>query len=84
MKNQDLTTKSTEKLKADLKTIKSVTGMLIGVLIVLFSVIIYGLLSQENNSTFIALIAVGVSCAGILPLQFSNMKKIKAELASRE
>ncbi|WP_106143823.1 hypothetical protein [Flagellimonas meridianipacifica] len=83
MKEQSLKDKTTEKLQSELKTIKSITGVLIGVLIVLFSVIIYGLLTKENNSSFIALIAVGISCCGVLPLQFTNMKKIKSELDSR-
>ncbi|MEX0980984.1 MAG: hypothetical protein WD577_07460 [Bacteroidales bacterium] len=84
MKNTDLNNKTTEKLQSELKTIKTVTGALIGVLIVLFAVTIYGLLTKENNSTFIALIAVGISLSAILPLQFGNMKKIKTELNTRK
>ena len=84
MKNQSFQEKTTERLQSELNTIKAVTGLLIGVLIVLFVVTIYGLLTKEDNSSFIALIAVGISCAGILPLQFSNMKKIKNELLRRK
>lgn len=83
MKNQDLNKKTTEKLQSELKTINTVTGALIGVLFVLFAVVIYGLLTNENKSIFIALIAVGVSCSVILLLQFSNIKKIKTELNLR-
>lgn len=83
MKNQDLNKKTTEQLQSELKTINTVTGALIGVLFVLFAVVIYGLLTNENKSIFIALIAVGVSCSVILPLQFSNIKKIKTELNLR-
>ena len=84
MKNQSFQEKTTERLQSELNTIKAVTGLLIGVLIVLFVVTIYGLLTKEDNSSFIALIAVGIYCAGILPLQFNNMKKIKNELLRRK
>ena len=83
MKSQDLKEKTTETLEADLKKLKAVSGMLIGILIVLFAVTIYGLLTKENNSSFIALIAVGISCSAMLPIQFKNIKDIKNELASR-
>ena len=79
-----LNEKTNENLESELKIIKAITGALIGVLIVLFTVNIYGLLTKENNSTFIALIAVGISCSAILPIQFINMKKIKTELESRK
>ncbi|MEL6976997.1 MAG: redox-active disulfide protein 2 [Bacteroidota bacterium] len=84
MKNTDLKSKTKEALEADLKTIKSVTGVLIGVLLVLFAVTLYGVFTKENKTPFIALIAVGVSCGAIVPLQFVQMKKIKAELNVRK
>jgi hypothetical protein len=40
--------------------------------------------TKEDNGTFVALFVVGVSCGAGLPLQFINMKKIKAELESRK
>ena len=83
MKSQDLKEKTTETLEADLKKLKAVSGMLIGVLIVLFAVTIYGLIAVEDKSTFIATTAVGISCSAMLPLQFKNIKDIKNELASR-
>ena len=58
--------------------------MLAGVLLVLFGVTIYGLLMKEEKTTFIALIAVGLSCSVILSQQVNHIKKIKAELAKRE
>jgi len=72
--------KTTEKLESKLKAIKIITGALIGVLTLLLIISIYGLIAKENNSTFIALIAVAISCIAILPIQFINMKKIKTEL----
>ncbi|MBV6645862.1 MAG: hypothetical protein KI790_10455 [Cyclobacteriaceae bacterium] len=84
MKNTDLHNKTTEKLRSELKTTRTVTGALIGVLVVLFTVTIFGLLTKEDNSTFIALMAVGISCSAIIPSQFSNIKKIKTELDTRK
>ncbi|TPN86900.1 hypothetical protein [Aquimarina algicola] len=84
MKSIDLKNKTTEKLESELKRLKTIIGALIGVLILLFAVTIYGLLTKENKSTFIALIAVAISCSAILPMQFNNMKKIKTELNIRK
>ncbi len=84
MKKDDLKSKSYENLETELKTIKTITGALIGVLIVLFAVTIYGLITKEDNTTFIALMAVAISCSAILPVQFSSMKKIKTELKLRK
>ncbi|MEM6892407.1 MAG: hypothetical protein AAF554_01875 [Bacteroidota bacterium] len=84
MKSTDLKSKTEEQLKSELKAMKSVTGVLIGVLLVLFGVTLYGLFTKENKTPFIALIAVGVSCGAIVPLQLSQMKKIKTELAARK
>ncbi|MBK6947374.1 MAG: hypothetical protein IPH16_04180 [Haliscomenobacter sp.] len=77
MKKEDLKNKTTERLKSELKAIKIITGALIGVLTLLFIISIYGLIVKENNSTFIALIAVAISLSAILPIQFVNMKNIK-------
>ena len=84
MKNNDMDNKTTEKLEGQLKGIKIITGTLIGVLTLLLIISIYGLVTKENNSAFVALIAVAISCSGILPSQFINMKKIKTELNSRK
>ena len=84
MKNKDVSTKSNEELTAELKKNKSVAGMLGGVLIVLFTVTIYGLLTSENKTTFIAIIAVGISCSVILSQQVQHIKAIKSELLKRD
>lgn len=84
IKKTDINSKTTGKLKSELKTIKTLTGALIGVLIVLFATTIYGLLAIENNTVFIVLIAVGISLIAILPLQYRNIKQIKSELNIRE
>ena len=83
MKKEDVSSKSTEELTVELKKNKSVSGTLAGVLLLLFGVTIYGLLMKEEKTTFIALIAVGISCSVILSQQINNIRKIKAELAKR-
>ncbi|MFP4845979.1 redox-active disulfide protein 2 [Winogradskyella sp. PE311] len=79
----DLKDKSTEKLKGELKGLKMITGVLIGVLGLLFIVCVYGLITKEDNSTFTALIVVPLALSAIIPLNYGNMKKIKKELESR-
>lgn len=75
--------KTTETLESELKAIKIIAGALILVLTLLLAISIYGLVAKENNATFIALIAVAISCSATLPLQFINMKKIRTELSKR-
>jgi len=83
MKKKELKNETDEKLKSELKKTKMISGALIGVLIPLFALTIYGLVTAKNKSTNIALLAVAISCSGILPMQFDSIKKIKRELASR-
>ena len=80
----NLKNKTTEKLNSDLITLKVITGILIGALIALFSVSLYGFLKTENNGTFIALMVVAISLSAIIPLNYVNIKKIKKELELRE
>ena len=76
--------KTTEQLKASLGMLKGITIVLAVVVGLLIAVNICGLLTKEDNSTFIDLFAVAISCGGMIPLQMINMKKIKAEIAARE
>ncbi|PIB25176.1 hypothetical protein BFP77_14840 [Maribacter sp. 4U21] len=75
--------KTTEKLESELKLLKMSTGILTGILLVLFIICIFGLLTKENNRVFISMIVVPIALSAILPSQFSNMKKIKSELEFR-
>ena len=61
-----------------------ISTALLVVIILLLSITIYGLLFKDNRSTFLPLLVVGLSCGGILPMQFTSIKKIKTELKSRE
>ncbi len=84
MKKGELKNKSTEKLQTQLKTIKLLTGILMGAMLVFFGLIIYGLTSIEDKTPFIALIAVGASLLVILGLQVINIYHIQAELELRK
>jgi hypothetical protein len=82
MKNTDLKNKTTEKLESELKGIKISSWILIGILIPLFALTIYGLITDKSSSD-LSLLVIAFSCIAIILSQFSNMKKIKAELNSR-
>ena len=82
MKNTDLKNKTTEKLESELTAVKIISGALIVVLVPLFALTIYGMISNKNSSN-LPLLVVAISCSAILPIQFSNMKKIKTELNRR-
>jgi hypothetical protein len=84
MKENKLKEKSTEKLKTELSFIKIITGALIGVLTLLFTINLYGLIWRDNNGAFMAGMLVAFSLSAILPMQFSYMKKMKTELKIRE
>jgi len=84
MKKNDLKEKSTEKLESELKGIKIITGALVGILIVLFAVNLYGLIFIDKNAAFIGGIVVTIALSSILPMQFNNIKKINTELKLRE
>ena len=75
--------KTTKELADTLKMLKIIAISLLVIITLLLSITVYGMLTKEDNGTFIALFVVGISCAGILPLQFASMKKVKDELKSR-
>ena len=83
MKKHKLKNQTTEQLTTAMNMLKGITGALIIMIIILLSISIYGLIMKENNTIFIALIAVGTSCSAILTVQFILMNKIKTELQSR-
>jgi hypothetical protein len=75
--------KSTKELEDTLKMLKVIFYALSTIIILLLTITIYGMATKDDNGTFIALFVVGISCAGILPMQFSSMKKVKNELKNR-
>ena len=80
---EEVSSKSSEKLLSDLKLIKATSAALIGILIMLYGVNIYGLFMIADKTVFIALMAVAIALTGMLPIQYGNMKKIKSELSYR-
>ncbi|WP_397447680.1 hypothetical protein [Polaribacter sp. R77954] len=76
--------KSTKDLEDTLKVMKAVAITLSIVILLLLSICVYGLVTKENKTTFIALFVVGVSCGAMLPIQISSMNKIKTEIESRK
>jgi hypothetical protein len=78
MKKENYSEKSTEELKKTLKTLNFSTGMLAGILIVLFvsSIVVYKELGP-------AMIAVPLALSSIVFINLGTIKIIKAELKSR-
>lgn len=70
----DFQNKTTEKLKGELQGLKVLTGTLIGILLLLLIICIYGLVTKENNSTFMALIVVPIALSVII-LKFWDHQK---------
>ena len=82
MKTEDLKQKTTEKLESELKGNKIIAWALIGVLIPLFAVTLYGLISNKSSSD-LPLLVVAILCGAYLPILLNTIKKIKKELNSR-
>ncbi len=83
MKN-DFENQSTEKLETYLKMTKTLTGVLIAVLILLIAVNIYILIYRDNTVLVIGGMIIALSFIALIPAQFRVMRKIKAELKWRE
>ncbi|MHB0753957.1 hypothetical protein [Polaribacter sp. M15] len=84
MNTNSFKNKTPKELEDTLKILKILAISLSLVIFLLFSICIYGVITKENNTTFIALFVVGVSCGAMLPLQISSMNKIKSEIKSRK
>lgn len=84
MENSNLKSKSNKDLENSLKAMKVISTALLVVVSLLISITVYGLLFKDNNATFLPLLVVGISCAGILPIQYLSMHKIKNELKIRK
>ena len=80
MKINQLKNQTTVQLTKAMNMLKGITVALVIMIIILFSISIYGLAMKENNTVFIALIAVGTSCIAILSVQFVLINTIKTEL----
>ncbi|WP_156152483.1 redox-active disulfide protein 2 [Flammeovirga sp. OC4] len=79
----ELKEKTTETLEKELKSLQTLTGMLAGILALLFIVCIYGLISEGPKSTITALLTVPIALGAILPMNYKKIKEIKIELEER-
>ena len=84
MKNNDLKNKTTLQLQSRLNINITISLALVIVLTLLTAISIYGLITKDNISTFIALLAVACTGWSFLPLPFNSMKEIKTELKLRK
>ena len=78
MAKLDYTTKTKEELQKSIKSATFITGMLVGVLIMLLLLNIF-----VNKKNFWGIIAVPLCLSPIAFLNFNNIKEMKKELKSR-
>lgn len=84
MKKNELKNQSTQQLIKSMNMLKGIIGALLIMILILLSISIYGLITADNNTIFIALISVGISCSVILSVIFILMNNIKTELKYRK
>lgn len=80
----NLKEKPTEKLEKELKSLQTGTGILTGLLLVLFAACIYGLIKNNESGTFSSLIVVPIALSAMIPVNYKKIKKIESELESRK
>ncbi len=81
MKSKNLKELSVEELLKQQKTIKLVTGVLIGMLSTL---LITGISLALQKTSFISFVIIPFALLPIVFLNFTSLKKVKEELNSRE
>ncbi|MEZ7527113.1 redox-active disulfide protein 2 [Cloacibacterium normanense] len=79
MKNEKLTDKSTEELKKTEKSLKAITGILLGSLIVLFGLSLY----INFTKGFTPLTIIPIALLPIAIVNFNTINNIKKEINSR-
>lgn len=79
MKTEKLTEKTTEELKKTEKSLKAITGMLLGTLIVLFGLSLY--ITFTKGFTPLIIIPIALLPIGIV--NFNTINNIKKEINSR-
>jgi hypothetical protein len=80
MKDHKLSEKSIEELQKTKKNLQLITGMLVGAIIVLFSITMYITLTKG----FTPLMIVAIALLPIAVLNFGTVNRIKKEIESRE
>ncbi|MEO9512397.1 MAG: hypothetical protein ABJX94_03335 [Flavobacteriaceae bacterium] len=83
MKNNNIKSRSSVELKQNIKTIKTIVGMLIGTSIVLLLTVLYLFLFKKNSSS-LPLLMVTVISAFIAIINLKQAKLMRTELDSRK
>lgn len=79
MKNQKLSEASIHDLKKSEKSIKTITGILLGMLIILFILSLY----ITFKKGFTSLLIIPIALLPIVIVNFNSINEIKKELKSR-
>ena len=80
MKKKNLEELNTEELLKQEKALKFITGLLIGMIIVLFALIIS---KSIKDKKFDPLIASPIALSAIIPLNLKKIKDIRSEINKR-
>lgn len=83
MKNDKITSQSSDQLTQSIKTIKTIVGMLIGTSIVLLFTVLY-LYFFKKNSSSLPLLIITVVSAFIAIINLKQARLMQAELDSRK
>ncbi|GAA4275167.1 hypothetical protein U6A24_17510 [Aquimarina gracilis] len=81
MKKEELQDLTIEELKKKETSLKMLTGLLAGILFVLFVVTIY---TSVKNKEFDPMLITAIALSAIIPLNYKQIKQIKAEIKQRE
>ena len=84
MRKKELKNKSIAELKSEIKRIKTTSGVILGMSLVLFAVAIYGIIINHEYAFYFAVIVLFVSSILNIPSLFGSVNKVKAELESRK
>lgn len=81
--NDTLGALSNTELETKLKSLNMRLGALTGIKMVLYAVCIYGILTKENKTVFLILIAVAFALTGLIAMVLKKKQKIQKEIQLR-
>lgn len=76
--------KTTEELAGSIKALKIISIAIGIVSSLLIAIAIYTYFVKDNNASAISSLVIGISCMSMIFIQILSIKKMKAEIASRE
>jgi hypothetical protein len=76
--------KKTGELTFLFSLIKRITTALIFVIVVLLSITVYSMVTEDDFGTYLPTLIIVLCCSATLPIQFMSMKNIKTELKLRK